>query len=139
MCNVMVSYFKRIQKVHRSEGQSRSEQADQSRQDQADQSMSGSSIVEHIRDGASRSEQTDLRGMIKLEQRGVKASGEKRGRSEQSKNITEREKSRSKRENKSVVRISENRIYEIFSGSLLIEPKIISGKQLTQSVCFNHL
>ena len=32
--------------------------------------------VEHIRDGASRSEQTELRGMIRLDQSGVKARGE---------------------------------------------------------------
>ena len=34
-------------------------------------------IVEHIRDGASRSVQTEMRGMIRLEQSRVKASGEK--------------------------------------------------------------
>ena len=49
-------------------------------------------------------EQTELRGMIKLEQSGVKASREKRGRLELSKNITEREKSRTTREKISVVR-----------------------------------
>ena len=65
--------------------------------------MSGAIIVEHIRDRASRSEQTELRGVIRLEQTdlrgmvifeqsGVKASGEKRGRSERSENITERER-----------------------------------------------
>ena len=51
--------------------------------------------------------------MIILEQSGVKASGEKRGRSEQSENITEREKSRAKRENKSVVRISDRRVVKL--------------------------
>ena len=39
----------------------------------------------------------------------MKASGEKRGISEWSKNIMERENSRTKRERKSVVRISERR------------------------------
>ena len=43
-------------------------------------------------------EQTELRGMIRLEQSGVKESGEKRGRLERSENITEREKSCAKRE-----------------------------------------
>ena len=38
---------------------------------------------EKIRDRASRPEQTELRGMIRLEQSGVKTSREKRGRSEQ--------------------------------------------------------
>ena len=42
-----------------------------------------------------------------MEQSGVKANGEKCCRLEQSKNITEREKSSAKREKKSVVRISE--------------------------------
>ena len=54
-------------------------------------------IFEHIRDGASRSEHIDLKGMIRLEQSGVKASGEKRGRLERIENITEREKRRAKR------------------------------------------
>ena len=48
--------------------------------------------------------------MIILEQSGVKASGEKRGRLEQSKNITEIEKSHSKIEEKTVVMISERRM-----------------------------
>ena len=39
--------------------------------------MSREIIVEQIRDGASRSDQTDLRIMLRLEQSGVKASGEK--------------------------------------------------------------
>ena len=51
--------------------------------------------------------------MIRLDQSGVKTSGEKHGRSEQSENITEREKSRAKRENKSVVRISERRVRKL--------------------------
>ena len=38
-----------------------------------------------------------MKGMIILEQSGVKESGEKRGRSEQSEKITEREKSPAKK------------------------------------------
>ena len=49
---------------------------------QADQKMSKSIRVEHIRDGASKSEQIELRGMIRLEMIGLKASGEKPSRSE---------------------------------------------------------
>ena len=45
--------------------------------EQADKSISRTIIVEHIRDGSSRSEQIYLRGMIRLEQSRVKASGEK--------------------------------------------------------------
>ena len=51
--------------------------------------------------------------MIILEQRIVKASGEKRCRLEQSENIAEIEKIRSKRENKSVMRISEWRVRKV--------------------------
>ena len=65
--------------------------------------------VENIRYGSSRSEYTELMGVIRLEQIRVKASGERRGSSERSKNIMERDKSRAKREKKSVVRISEQR------------------------------
>ena len=65
--------------------------------------MSGAISVEHIRDGSRISEQKNLKGMILLEQSGVKASGENFGRSAWSKDITEREKSRYKREKKSVV------------------------------------
>ena len=54
--------------------------------------------------------------MIRLEQSGVNSSGEKRGRSERSKNITHREKSRAKREKKSVVRISDQRVIEVVWG-----------------------
>ena len=68
--------------------------------------MRGAIRVEQIRDGASRSEHTELRGIIRLEQSGVKASGEKRGRSERSENIAEIDKSHAKRENKIVVRRS---------------------------------
>ena len=68
------------------------ERADTSRLDQVDQITSTAIIVEHIRDGAIRSEQIYIRGMIRLEQNGVKASGEKRGRSERIKNITERKR-----------------------------------------------
>ena len=61
ICNIMVIYLKRNQNVQRNERQSRSERADQSRSKQADLSMSGAIRVEHIRDVASISEQTDLR------------------------------------------------------------------------------
>ena len=54
-----------------------------------------------------------MKGMIILEQSGVKESGEKRGRSEQSEKITETEKSRTKRENISVARISERRVRKV--------------------------
>ena len=64
-------------KVQRNNGQIRSEQADPSRQEQADQIMSRAIRVEHIRDGASISQQTELSEMFRLEQSGVKASGEK--------------------------------------------------------------
>ena len=52
--------------------------------------MSGAIRDENIRYRASRLDQTELRGMIRLEQVRVKASGEKRGRSEWSENITQR-------------------------------------------------
>ena len=39
--------------------------------------MSGEIRVEHIRDGEIISDKTDMRGMIRLEQSGVKTSGEK--------------------------------------------------------------
>ena len=39
--------------------------------------MIGTIRVERIRDGSSRSEHTELRGVIRLEQSTVKASGEK--------------------------------------------------------------
>ena len=45
--------------------------------EQADQSMSGEIRVEQIRYGASISEQSELRVMIRLDQSGVKASGGK--------------------------------------------------------------
>ena len=77
MCNLMVSYFKKNQKVQRKKRQSISDQSDQNKPDQAYQSMSRAIRVEHIRYGSIRSEKTDLRGMIRLEQSGVKASGEK--------------------------------------------------------------
>ena len=51
--------------------------------------------------------------MIRLEQSGVKSSGEKRGRSERSENITQREKRSVKREKKSVVIISEHRARKV--------------------------
>ena len=52
--------------------------------------MSRAIRVEQIRYGERRLEQTELRRMIRLEQSRVKASDEKRGRSEWSENITER-------------------------------------------------
>ena len=58
--------------------------------------MSGSIRVEHIRDGASRLEQIELREITRLDLSGVKASGEKRGRSERIKNTTQKEKIRAK-------------------------------------------
>ena len=48
-----------------------------------------------------------------MEQSGVKTSSEKRGRSEQSENIKEREKSRAKRENNIIVRRSERRLRKV--------------------------
>ena len=51
--------------------------------------------------------------MNRLEQSGVKASGEKRGRSERKEKITEREKRRSKREEKSAVIISDQRVRKV--------------------------
>ena len=68
----------------------RSERADPSILDKAENSTSGAIRVEHIRNGASISEQLKLRGIIRLEKSGVKSSREKRGISERSKNITER-------------------------------------------------
>ena len=51
--------------------------------------------------------------MIILKQSGVKAIVEKRGRSERSENIIEREKSHAKIENKSVVGRSEQRVRKL--------------------------
>ena len=113
MCDVMLSYSKRNYKVQRNERQSRSERADPSRSEQADHSMSGAIRVDQIRDGEIRLEQTDLRGTIRFEQSRVKKRGEKRGRSDQSENITQREKSRAKREKKNVVRISEGIVRKV--------------------------
>ena len=113
MCNKIVSYFKRNQKVQRNKIQSRSEQDNPIISQQVDKSMSGAIRVEHIRDGKSRSEQTELMGIIRLEQSGVKASGEKSGRSEWSKKITQREKIHDKRGKKSVVIISERRVRKV--------------------------
>ena len=62
--------------------------------------------VEHIRYGAIRLDQKELRGIIRLDKSRVKACGEKRDKSERSENITEREKILAKREKKSVVRRS---------------------------------
>ena len=71
----MVSYFNSNSKVQRNERQSTSEIFDQIRSEQADQRMRGAIIVENIRDEASRSEQTDPRRVIRLEQNAVKATG----------------------------------------------------------------
>ena len=76
--------------------------------------MSGAIRVEHIRDGSSRSEQTELRGVIRLEQSGVKASGEKmRKIGAEQENNGEIENSGVKRENQSVVRRSERRVRKL--------------------------
>ena len=48
-----------------------------------------------------------------MEKSGVKSSEKKRGRSERSKNITEREKSRDKIEYKIIVRRSERRVIKL--------------------------
>ena len=113
MCNVMVSYFKINQKFQRNERQSRSERADPRILKQAYQSMIRAIVFGQIRDGASRSEQIELKGMIRFEQSRVKSSGEKCGRQERSKNTTEGEKSCSKREEKIAVRRSERRLRKI--------------------------
>ena len=75
MCDVMVSCFKKNQKVQRNKIQRIYEKSNPSRSGKSDQSMRVAIIVEHIRYGSSISEQTELRGMIRLEQSGVKASG----------------------------------------------------------------
>ena len=54
--------------------------------------MRGAIIVDQIRDKESISKQTEPRGMLILEQSGVRSSGEKCGRSEQRENITQRER-----------------------------------------------
>ena len=51
--------------------------------------------------------------MLRLEQSGVEASVEKRGRSERSESTTEREKSRSKRDKKIVVSRSKRRVRKV--------------------------
>ena len=113
MCNVMVSYFKRNQKAQRNERQIRSEEYDLIRSEQADHSMSGEIRVDQIRDGSIILEHIELRRTVILEQSGVKASGEKRGRLERSENITGIEKSLAKIENKIVVKRSERRVRKI--------------------------
>ena len=75
--------------------------------------MSGEVIVENIRDGENRLEKTDLRVMIRLEQSGVKVSGGKCSRLERSENITEIEKRLVKREKKSEVRRSKQRVRKV--------------------------
>ena len=85
--------------------------------------MSGAIRVEQIRDGYNISDQTELRGMIRLEQSRVKASSEKRGRPEQSENITERDRSRAKREKKCSDKIREesekNSVEQTISNSVV--------------------
>ena len=81
--------------------------------EKSDKSINRASRVEQIRYGSSRLEQKELRGMIRLEQRGVKASGEKSGRSEKNENITDKEKSHAKREKKNVVRRSKRRVRKV--------------------------
>ena len=66
MCNVTVIYSKRNEKVQRNKGQSRSEQTDQRILDQENQIMIGAFRVEHIIDGAIRSDQIELRGIFRL-------------------------------------------------------------------------
>ena len=61
MCNVMVSYFKRNQKVQKNERTSRYERSDPSRQDQAYQSMSQAIRVEQIRYGTETGDMWDNR------------------------------------------------------------------------------
>ena len=101
MCNSMVSHFKRNEKIQRNEIQSRYEQADPSISEQADHSTSGSIRVEHIRDGARRSDQKELRERIRFDLSGVKANGGKtRQIGAEREHHGEREKSCSKRENK---------------------------------------
>ena len=70
----MVNYFRINKKVHRNKRQSGSERGGPSRPEQADHIMSRKIRFEQIRYGESRLEQRDLRGMIILEQRKVKAS-----------------------------------------------------------------
>ena len=77
MCNVMVSYFMRKYKVQRNERQSRYEQSNSSRLEQAYWIMIRAIRVEKSIYVASRLEQKELRGVIRLEQIIVKASGEK--------------------------------------------------------------
>ena len=81
--------------------------------EKADQSISGEIRYEHIICGEIRSEQIELRGMIILEYTRVKVSGEKWVRSERSDYIMDREKSHAKREKKSVVRRSEQRVRKL--------------------------
>ena len=80
--------------------------------------MSEAIRVENIRDGASRSEQIELREMIRLEQSGVKASGERTRQigAEQEHN-GEREDPCQKR-NINVVRRSERRVRKVVQSRL---------------------
>ena len=78
--------------------------------EQAYQIMRGAIRVEKIRDGVSRSEQTELIGTIRLEQSGVDSSGRKLGISDRSKNIADRDKSCAKKEKKSLVKRTGQRV-----------------------------
>ena len=75
----MVSYFKKDYKVQRNKRQSKYEKSDPIRSEQADKNMRGEIRVEPIIDGASISEQTELRGMLRIEQSRLRESGEKCG------------------------------------------------------------
>ena len=74
--------------------------------------MSGAILVHQIRYGSSRSDKTELSGMLRLEQSGMKTSREKRGISERSEKITQREKSLDKKK-KISVRRSEQRVRKV--------------------------
>ena len=71
--------------------------------EQAYQSMIGAIRVEHIRYGVIGSEHKELRGIIRLEQSGVKASGEKmrRIKTEQEHHREREEPRQNRKENRS--------------------------------------
>ena len=80
MCNVMVGYFKRNEKVQRNKRQIRFEQSVSSRSEQVDQIMNGEIRVDHIRYVERILYQIDLSRMIRLEKSRVKASVGESGR-----------------------------------------------------------
>ena len=135
MCNVMVSYFKINQKFQRRERQRKSEQADPSRSEQSDQSMSGAIIVEHIRDEESISEQTELRGMIRLEQSGVKASDEKTcqivAEQEQHREREEPFQNRKEKCSEKIRSQSEKNIVEQIRASSVVQNDVEQGEDTT--------